>query len=704
MIPSRPVSSRPAPWVALTAGVALAAWVTLAGWASPAHAEEQPAKDMPVRSEDPAGPESEASIHLAPWAPAVLEDGDLTLLAAVEQTLGSDPAIRLQAADVAFQLGLEQEARGLFDWTLTGEAFYEHEELELRESVRRREQERRDDLRRLQGETCTGADADRAKITELEAAIATVGGVAITNDAIFDAELRALETLIQNATPSEAEFLLNERSLRLNQELAETIASRDANDEACAESTALLGRIGETPEREDFDTAGIDLRLEKLFRSGLFFAPFVDADYEATQYLGKRNGFFEPVLDDTGQQVVDFGIPRERFVDFGGKNIPDLYTVRVGFDFNVPLLRGSGAEEVAATERAAAREVEATRHLLAHVTAERVLETVLAYWDLRAAEERVELLEASVKRQRTIVDYTDDLIAGDELIPAERARADAGLARAETALSAARREVVATRLALTQVLGVAAPSEVTVPRAASEFPAPPQGAAVRALADEAERLVVARRRADLEAARAFLEASELRVAGARLATRDRLDLALRLWATAVGEDSFSNATDQWQAPSYRVAASYEKIYGNNEREGRLAQAQALAQRDRIDRADLERTIGLATRQALGELAEAVERLGYAERASAGFVDAYSAEETNFGALESTLLDLIVTEEQQTEAGLAAIDARLEIAGLLARLRFETGTLIASDASGYAVESASLTALPSPSSSRLDRSE
>ncbi|MEO1370097.1 MAG: hypothetical protein AAFX50_23185, partial [Acidobacteriota bacterium] len=198
--------------------------------------------------------DAETAELLEPWRPERLAPGgdgaaatSMTLLDAVTATLRNDPNIQIQEAETALQLGLLQEAAGLFDWTFTGEASYQHENLELRESVRQTQQERRDDLTRIQGETCTGAERDGRKIDELTAAIAANGGVAITTDEIFNAELQALDTLISNAAPSELPALVNQRNLLLNRELAETIASRDANAEGCSEAMAFLARIGETP-------------------------------------------------------------------------------------------------------------------------------------------------------------------------------------------------------------------------------------------------------------------------------------------------------------------------------------------------------------------------------------------------------------------------------------------------------------------------
>ncbi|MEM6793021.1 MAG: TolC family protein [Acidobacteriota bacterium] len=643
---------------------------------------------------------------LEPWRPEALaldpEGGaPMTLLDAVTATLRNAPNIQLQEAETALSLGLLEESSGFFDWTLTGQAAYQHENLELRQSVRQNQQDRRDDLTRIQGETCSGAERDRTKVAELTAAIEGMGAVPITSDAIFNAELRAIEALIANAAPAEVPALINRRTVLLNRELVQTIASRDANASACSESMASLARLGETPEEEDFDTASLELRLEKVFRNGVLLAPFLEGDYSATQFVGKRDGFTEPVLDANGQQIVDFGIPRERFVDFGGKNVRDLYTLRVGFDIVVPLMRGAGSDEIAAQEQAAGRQVEAARRLIRHTASEQALATSTAYWNLLAAQNRVDLFQASVDRQDDISAATRTLIEADEIIPAEISRADASLARARTNLNAARRDLVERQVALAVSIGVASPRGEAGLLASSSFPTTeePGGEALGdaealAAAEEALRRLALDRRADVAAARESLEASRLLVTGAQGAARDRLDLQGSVYATAVGEDSFSEATDRWEAPSYRVGLSYEKVFGNRQLRGRVTQRRAEEARARIEHDDLRRTTQLAVSQSIGELTEAMERLRFAEQAVLDFDKAHLAEKEKFGSREDvTLLDLLVSEDQQTEAELRAVDARLEVANLIAQLRFETATLLESTDGGFRVDEGAFTTLP-----------
>ncbi len=639
-----------------------------------------PILTMGVRAQDSTEESSSSA-----WAPplASFAKDRIDLIEAVRSTLEHDPNLLLRREDFRLQAGVLEELGGAFDWTFSGDVTYQHDERELRDSVKRREQDRRDDLQVLNGETCSLADQFEAKTVELEDAIASEPGqIPITRDEIFNLRLRAIERLIDEATSAEIEAgLRNQRLLILEGELFETRALAEGNRNACIESGETLARLGDTPEQEEFDSGRLNLRLEKLFRSGILLAPFVEGEYDSSQFIGKRNGFFEPVLDDNGNQVVEFGVPRERFIDFGGKNVEDLYTFRVGFEVNVPLLRNRGAEAVAAGESAAERDLEATALLLKHAASESVLNTAVAYWDLFAAQERVDIQRGSVRLQEELVKITRDLIEADELPRAEESRVLASAANARAQLAGAERDLVSARLALVQAMGFDARSQESTPLAAGPFPEAPNAQAIERLLADAELLDAALgQRYDVAAAAAFVGSSAILARASQLNLRSQLDLSAGAWATATGEKSFSEATDRWVSPSWSVGLAFEKPIGNRERKGSLAQSQSRERQDQISSADLERNVRIAVVLVLNSLAEVRGRLDNAEEAAKQFERTIEAEKEKFKVRESNLVDTILTEQQRTGALLTRLDVQREVAILLARLRFETGSLV-SEAEG-----------------------
>ena len=638
----------------------------------------------------------------SPYTPPLRSFGDrpLGLLEAVRLTLRHDPNLLLLEENVKLREGILQELSGDFDWILNGEFSYQYEEKELLESVKQDEQDRRDDLRRINGETCMLADQFELKAQQIEMALqGQPGDVRITTDEFFDLRLQALENLIRVANVAALPALLNQYQILLESELFETVALAEANREACIESAASLERLGETPEREEFATASLSLRAEKLFRNGLSLAPFFTGDFDHTQYVGKRNGFREPVLDENGEQVVEFGIPRERFVDFGGKNIEDNYTLRVGFGVALPLLRGRGSKAVAAAESAADRDREATALLLKHAAAESVLLTARSYWDLLAAQERVAAVRGSVELQARLVEITDSRIEAGDLIRAARSRVLASSANARALLAAAQRDRVVAGIALVQAMGFDAEGPSHVPSAGDAFPAiAPTSASIAAFnlkqaGGQLAREAVARRY-DVAAAAALIGSGSILARAAEIDLRSRLDLATSIWSTATGENSLSEATNRWVAPSWSLGLTFEKPFGNNAARGRLAQSEARLRRDQIGAEDLRRNIRIAVVLTLNSLIEALERLHQTEETVRHYEDTIRAETRRFEAGQVDLVDTILTEQQRTDSLLARIDARREVATLVAQLRFETGTLVAETGGiGAEVTLPALTTLP-----------
>lgn len=648
-----------------------------------------------------AGMAKKPALPVDPPAAPLLEDPAVELLEAVRLTLRHDPNLLLQKEDARFQLGIVEELRGDFDWVLSGEASYRHEKRELRQSTIDNENKRRANLRETEAEICQDAEEQERKLAEIDAALGSPqGGVPILTDEKLALEIQLLDALIQDAIATgdadRLEELVEKRRLLLVGERELTRRIGEEARTACVETGEALERLGETPEFEEFDTGKLDLRLSKRFRNGIEFSPFANGEYQRHQFTGKRNGFFVPVLDENGQAIVDFDFPRERLIDFGGTNELSLYTVRVGFDVDLPLLRGRGAESAAAAERAAQSDLAAIELLVKHRAARSVLETLIAYWDLLAAQQRLAIFDVSVGQQEKLLGFTKEKIENDDLIPAEESRALASTATARAQAAAARRELAAMQRALAQSLGVRIASAQAAPRATSDFPTPPTSEQiVRLLGEEAELVETAvRGRHDVAAFRTFVGTGRILARAAQLDLRSLVDFRVGVWATANGEDGFSEATDRWTAPNWSLDLKVENPLGNHEQKGLLAQREAQLRQSQISAEDLERNVRIGLIETLRALAEASVRLDFALEAEARFRETIAAENTRFEHGETTLFDAVLTEQQSTAASLTRLDAQREVAVLVAQLRFEAGLLITDDPeNGSEITLPALTQLP-----------
>jgi outer membrane protein TolC len=623
-------------------------------------------------------------------------DGKIDVLEAVRLTLANDPNLLLSREDTRLQQGIAQELRGAFDWVLSSELKYDYKEQELRASTIDREKQKRDDTANTRDNLCEEADEAEDELAQLLVARQDPdGGIRIPADPSLDTQLRLIDTLIEQAAdPAQREALIGQRADFLDVEIAG--ARKRAQDLrfTCNEAGEAFAKLGEIPEFEESASARFNLQLDKLYRSGFTLSPFLTSTYEHTQFKGKKNGFFEPLTGPDGQPVIgESGTPVERFIDFGGKNVEDLYKVSVGFDLNLPLLRGRGAADTAANESAALKDYEASELTLKHGAAESVLQSVVAYWNLLAAQERVAVLVHSTDLEKQLVGITDQLIAGDEVPRAERSRALAAEANARAQLGAAQSDLVAARLALARAMGLGVESEANAPLAQGPFPAPPADEALAALDRALTADAAVENRYDRRAALATTEAGRLAAEGARLQARNKLDLGASLFAQALGEKSLGEAIDRWTSPNGSVNVSYEKPIGNNERLGRLAQAEAQLRQSEIRSGDLDRTIRLNVVQTLESLREAIGRLREAENAARYYQETIDGELEKLKVGESTLVDSITTEQQRTNALLGLVAARQQVAVLLAQLRFDTATFFDEASDRTSVSLDQLTTLP-----------
>jgi outer membrane protein TolC len=363
----------------------------------------------------------------------------------------------------------------------------------------------------------------------------------------------------------------------------------------------------------------------------------------------------------------------------------------VGFDVLLPLKRGRGRESVTAAERAAQEDLEATRLAYLHQKSRSVLDATLAYWELRAAQEEIGVLNRSVKLQESFLTMTRALVKARQLPRAEETRALAGLADAKARLEAADRRMRQAQVALAKVMGVALADLETAPMAAEEFPTPP-----KELLAEPDRLAelvqtaLTRRQDRLAAERSHTSAGIL-VRGAQLDARRLVNLDVRLWGNSVSEDSPS--LDRWVFKSGRAGIEVEVPLKNDQLMGRLAQRRATESRTMIDMQDLERTIGLAVLRNAGTLRDAIQQLELAAQAVRQYDQTVDDEQARFKLGESTLIDVIVTEQQATAARQALIAAAQGYAGLVATLRYEAGLIVENPEGQASVTTASLMEVP-----------
>jgi outer membrane protein TolC len=623
-------------------------------------AQQPPAASQPQPPSPAAGTEAPV-ITFGPEGVSLVEAVRLTLL--------HDPNIKLQAAAAAVQAGVVQEHRGQFDLSFLGNTTGSYRKQELTESRKQIERDTRNQLREGLEENRADAQLAQRLLDQLQVVKTAPRGspqlqALAELDPILGAQIEIIDILSDNAINdqqrSELLTLRSEFVDKTIQDVEEGLVR--GLDEFRTQEQRLIN-LGVAPGEEFFYDGSVSFSFEKLFRNGIFVSPYFDGLINGTNFVGKpKSG------------------------DFGGKGLEDLYTFHLGADALLPIMRGRGSVSLEAPERAAIFTEQASQSQVRFQTAVSVLNTVIAFWNLRAAQETRDIAQQSVTLQSRMAELVRGLIEAGDQPGVELARVQASEARSQARLNDTERSVHEARVALALAMGIAVTDDdATLPRAQDPFPAAPEPAAladtqVTALAAEAVQA-----RPDITAAAQLQQASETLERGAASDLKPRLDAQVSAFYTALDEKLLSNAIDRWIGPSATIILNYEQPFGNQLFRGRLLQREADARLRRISSNDLRRTVRLNVLRAAGSLQEAIARVQMSQTA----VDAYGRTiEASLEALkagEQTLIDTIQTESQQTDARLSLVQARHDLAILIAQLRFEAGRLVAGDGSTPSIQ-------------------
>src|SRR5690606_30071302 len=128
-------------------------------------------------------------------------------------------------------------------------------------------------------------------------------------------------------------------------------------------------------------------------------------------------------------------------------------------------------------------------------------------------------------------------------------------------------------------------------------------------------------------------------------------------------------------PTARVGVSYVFSPANNTARGLLGRTEALQRQARIQIDDLARTVHSNILVAERALASSAARVRAVSEAAGVYRSAVEDEREKMQLGLSTIIDLVLIEDRLTRSLLDEIAARAAYAQALARLRFETGTLV-----------------------------
>lgn len=378
---------------------------------------------------------------------------------------------------------------------------------------------------------------------------------------------------------------------------------------------------------------------------------------------------------------------------------PVLNDAAVSFEVRQPLLRDRGRRSTAALELSAEWRAEAGRLDLEHTIAQRLRAAIAQYWLVTAVMADLEILRMTEESSRRLLETTRRLIEADITPAAELVLLEADLTSKEADRIAGERTLFRARLDLSREIGLA-PAEMTaLPLPREPFPSldaarlPAAGAAAGYTRQALEA------RADLQAARARLSASEILLAAAENDLRPRLDLVLvpsysGLIDGAGVSDFFESLVGDIPGLSTRVALDLTWPTWNRQAEGNLLQAQSAVERSRLGIDVSVRQIGADVPISLDAASSNALQVELAERAVDLFEQAVVNEEKKLRGGSSTLIDVLSQRDRLTASRRRLVAARRDLALALLELRFQTGTLVGREGDRHTVRVLDFTTFPS----------
>lgn len=409
------------------------------------------------------------------------------------------------------------------------------------------------------------------------------------------------------------------------------------------------------------NTAG----LEKRFRTGLSIEPQVE--------------LLRSQEDAAGAEALNVGT--------------------FAFTFRQPLLRGRGREATAAPELSAEREVAATGLDLRQTTSARVLAVVSQYWVTRAVVLDLAVLQETEDRARELLETTRRLIEADVVPAAELVQVEANLAAKESARIGGERTLFEARMDLGREIGLQRERIASLPLPADPFPVVAPESVPAPGAEGSFVAAALARRSDLRAAVERRQGAEILVRAAENALKPQLDLIFTPSYTGLVQGT---SAQQFFSPLFRnvpgVSSSFSLNLSwptqNSQARGERAQIEALREQSARFQELLERQIAADVPAALDAVVRFAQQLRRATDAVRLFERTVENEEKKLRAGTSTLIDLITQRDRLTSARQAEVSTHLSLSLALARLRFETGTLLP-EGEPSSVEASRLTSVPLP---------
>ncbi|WP_198116269.1 TolC family protein [Massilia rhizosphaerae] len=356
---------------------------------------------------------------------------------------------------------------------------------------------------------------------------------------------------------------------------------------------------------------------------------------------------------------------------------PRQNAVKLDLTLTVPLLNGRGSEVTTAAEEAARLTVLATGYALRDRAALTLYDTMLAYWDYLEKVELERVALSTAERSAALRESTRRLVEASEKPRADLVLLDADYADKQASLEAARLARADAKTDLGRLLGLDVRAIDALGEPADVFPKPLDAP----LADVATLSAQAiERRPDMRALALQLDAEQRQVRAAGNARLPVLNLDMGVQYLKVSQGGtrygFIDAPGRIQsAPTVYARLNFQFPVQNHAADGLLLERSSLLTQLEIRRRDQAIGVASGVGRALRALASNAQQLRSARDSLVLYETAVKQEIVKQRNGISTLIDVINTEARFVSARINLLQVQLAYAKALARLRYETGTLV-----------------------------
>src|SRR5215471_13327588 len=330
-----------------------------------------------------------------------------------------------------------------------------------------------------------------------------------------------------------------------------------------------------------------------------------------------------------------------------------------------------------ADEMAAKIDYEASLLNLSQAATKAALDTVNAYWKASAALEKFYVSDRAYRISDALYALSAELVKGDSIPASELSLSEARRAEALTNRSTALLAVFTAGGELARTIGIRAEQLKKLPLAYESFPTVPQRQLATLDTENLTELALSRR-FDRAAALKGIESTQLLAEKARIDMRPDLKFKAGAGLSVIDNAKTNGRSGYGLEPTYELGLGFNFPPANHTKKGALISAQADLDKSILSMESVSRSIASDILVSVDTLKELDRQIGDAERS----VDYYTKslndtrERLRLGA--ATLFDTIQAEERLTNAANSVVSAKASLAEEIAKLRFETATLISKD--------------------------